>query len=188
MNEASAAQITSDPNGGGQPGRAQIGEGFVGEVPHVAHINTVLGARGGPVESAWATALATPRAGHVPFVCVLRPNLPVQPMTLFVNKAAVANEVHGNLTWGAAQAGVAAGVADAVVQGVIDATSVADLVLICAVWVDPNATDEDAIYRNNRAATSAALAAGARDEPSIDSVLAERDAPWNPYFLVHKPS
>ena len=52
MNEASAAQITGGQTGGGQTGRAQIGEGFVGQVPHVAHINTVLGARGGPVEAA----------------------------------------------------------------------------------------------------------------------------------------
>ena len=166
---------------------AQIGEGFVGEVPHVAHINTVLGERGGPVETAWATALATPRQGHVPFVCVLRPNLAVQPMTLFVNKAAVANELHGTLTWGAAQAGVAAGVADAVSEGVIEVAAVQRLVLICAVWVDPNATDEDAIYRNNRLATRNALAAGASGEPTCESVLAERDHPWNPYFLVHQP-
>ncbi len=166
--------------------KAQIGEGFVGEVPHVAHINTVLGARGGPVETAWATALATPSAGHVPFVCVLQPNLPVQPMTLFVNKAAVVNDLHGNLTWGAAQAGVAAGVADAVHAGVIEASDVHELVLICAVWVDPNASDEDAIFANNRSATKAALVAGARREPSAEVVLAARDAPWNPYFVRHK--
>lgn len=166
---------------------AQVGEGFVGEVPHVAHINTVLGARGGPVETAWATALATPSAGYIPFVCVLQPNLPVQPMTLFVNKAAVTSDLHGNLTWGAAQAGVAAGVADAVHAGVIEASAVSELLLICAVWVDPNAIDEDAIFRNNRAATKAALVAGSRCEPAVDRVLEARDTPWNPYFVRHKP-
>ena len=169
---------------------AQIGEGFVGEPPHVAHINTVLGRRGGPVETAWATALATPRTGHVPFVCILRPNLAVQPMTLFVNKAAVASELHGNLTWGAAQAGVAAGVADAVASGTIDATDVGDLCLIVAVWVDPAATNADLIFTHNRSATSSALLAGARGEPEIAAVLAERNTPWNPYFTPtrHDPS
>ena len=161
---------------------SQIGEGFVGEVPHVAHVNTVLGLRGGPVETAWATALATPRAGHIPFVCILRPNLAVQPMTLFVNKAAVANDLHGTLTWGAAQAGVAAGVADAVAAGVIDAATVNAYCLIVAVWVDPAATDAELIFANNRAATSAALAAGERGEPNVAAVLAERDTAWNPYF------
>ena len=54
----------------------QIGEAFVGSGPDAAHLNTVLGARGGPVESAWATALAMPRPGHVAFVCVCGPVWP----------------------------------------------------------------------------------------------------------------
>ena len=37
-----------------------IGESFVGEGAEAAHINTVLGARRGPVGTAWATALANP--------------------------------------------------------------------------------------------------------------------------------
>ena len=65
----------------------QVGEGFAGTGADVAHVNTVLGRKGGPVETAWAVALATPRPGHLPFVAVLQPGLPVKPMTLFVNKA-----------------------------------------------------------------------------------------------------
>ena len=64
-----------------------IGESYVGEGAEAAHINTVLGDRDGPVGTAWATALATPRPGHAAFVVILRPNLPVKPLTLFVNKA-----------------------------------------------------------------------------------------------------
>ena len=59
----------------------QIGESFVGEGVNAAHINTVLGHRDGPAGVAWATALATPSAGHVPFMAVLRPSLPVKPLT-----------------------------------------------------------------------------------------------------------
>jgi 5,6,7,8-tetrahydromethanopterin hydro-lyase len=40
-----------------------IGESFIGEGAHVAHVNTVLGHRDGPVGTAWATALATPAPG-----------------------------------------------------------------------------------------------------------------------------
>src|SRR5260221_7718549 len=82
----------------------QIGECFAGEGVDAAHVNTVLGRLGGPVETAWATALATPRPGHAAFVTVLRPNLPVRPPTLFVNKATITDDRHGELTWGAAQA------------------------------------------------------------------------------------
>jgi len=70
----------------------EIGEAFEGAGPEAAHGNTVLGPREGPVGTAWATALATPSAGHTPFVCVLRPGLPAKPLTLFVNKAAIARD------------------------------------------------------------------------------------------------
>ena len=67
----------------------QLGESFVGNGAEAAHVNTVLGEREGPVGQAWATALATPSAGHAPFVVVLQPGLPVVPFTLFVNKARI---------------------------------------------------------------------------------------------------
>ena len=75
-----------------------IGEFFEGEGVNAAHINVVLGKREGPVGTAWATALATPSAGHAPFVAVARPGIPVVPPTLFVNKAAITDPVHGNIT------------------------------------------------------------------------------------------
>lgn len=161
----------------------KIGEGFAGDGANAAHVNTVLGARNGPVGHAWATALATPSAGHAPFVVVVRPNVPVQPMTLFVNKATVqpGDERHARLTWGAAQAGVAAGVVNAVRKGVVQGDDVAGLVLIAAVWVNPGADDEDAVYENNAEATLAALTAARDDRPSVRTVLDAGD-PQNPYF------
>jgi len=160
----------------------QIGESFVGEAGDAAHLNTVLGWRGGPAETAWVTALATPRAGHVPFVVVLQPNLPVQPPTLFVNKAPLAGERHEQLTWGAAQAGVAGGVADALAADVVRAADVGALLLVAAVWVSPAAADEQAVYTNNRTATFEALRAGAAGGPATTAVLDARARPSNPYF------
>jgi 5,6,7,8-tetrahydromethanopterin hydro-lyase len=148
-------------------------------------VNTVLGPREGPVGAAWATALATPTAGHTPFVCVLRPGLPTKPLTLFVNKAAIASEAR-RLTWGAAQAGVAAGVMDAVLAGDVPAGEVDALALIAAVWVDPAALDAEAVYRNNRAATAGALAAGRRREPALAEALAARPSE-NPFFTPPDP-
>jgi 5,6,7,8-tetrahydromethanopterin hydro-lyase len=161
----------------------QIGEGFAGEGVNAAHVNTVLGPKDGPVGTAWATALATPREGHVPFVVVVQPNVPAKPMTLFVNKATVASRAdrHAELTWGAAQAGVAAGVTDAVRKGIVDAEHVDDVVLIAAVWVNPAADDDDLVFANNQAATVAAIAAGRDDLPSVATVL-EAGPPENPYF------
>jgi 5,6,7,8-tetrahydromethanopterin hydro-lyase len=160
----------------------QIGEAFVGTGAHAAHLNTVLGARGGPVETAWVTALATPRPGHVAFVTVVRPGLPVKPPTLFVNKAPLAGTRHEQLTWGAAQAGVASGVLWAVADGIVPAPEVEDLLLVAAVWVDPAADDDAAVYDNNRTATRRALEAGLRRTPELGELLAVRDEPRNPYL------
>lgn len=160
----------------------QLGESFVGDGANAAHINTVLGRTGSSAEVAWATALATPRAGFAPFVTILQPGVPVKPFTLFVNKAAIEGEVHGNITWGAAQAGVAAGVADAIAQGFIPAAQVDDLRIIAAVWVNPAANDEHAVFRNNREATRTAIANGVQRLPVIADVLAALEHPYNPFY------
>ena len=162
----------------------RIGESFVGEGANAAHINTVLGDRDGPVGVAWATALATPRPGHTPFVAVVVPGTPVKPLTLFVNKATIDGAEHGTLTWGAAQAGVACGVADAVSEGIISEPDADRLVLIAAVWVNPAASDAGLVYANNRAATREALRAGATGRPALADVLSARAHPANPFFTA----
>jgi 5,6,7,8-tetrahydromethanopterin hydro-lyase len=161
-----------------------IGEGFAGGGPNAAHLTVVLGRKGGPVETAWATALATPRQGHIPFVVVARPNVAVKPLTLFVNKADVRGELHSSLTWGPAQAGVARGVAEAVTAEVIPAAEVDDLLLIAAVWVDWAADDATAVYAHNARATRDALEAGAKRLPALEDVLAAARAPANPFFTA----
>jgi 5,6,7,8-tetrahydromethanopterin hydro-lyase len=162
----------------------EIGESFIGSGVNAAHINTVLGQRTGPVGAAWATALATPSAGHVPFIAVLAPGVAVKPLTLFVSKSAITGEVHGNLTWGAAQAGVSGGVADAVADGVVPDGSLDDLALIVAVWVNPDANDADTVYRNNRTATATALANGRAHRPKADEIAAHVARPSNPFYAA----
>jgi 5,6,7,8-tetrahydromethanopterin hydro-lyase len=159
-----------------------IGESFAGTGPNAAHLNVVIGRKGGPVETAWMTSLATPRAGHVPFLVTLRPNLPVKPATLFVNKADVRGEVHERLTWGAAQAGVAAGIAQAVEEDLVPAEDVDDLVVIAAVWVSWTADDEVQVFENNQRATFRAVLNAVRALPEVDEVVAEAGEPWNAYF------
>ena len=160
----------------------QIGEAFVGCGAEAAHLNTVLGLKGTPVEAAWVTALASPSQGHVPFVAVLQPGLPVKPFTLFINKASIAGNRHAELTWGAGQAGVAQGVAEAVSQNLIPRELVNDLLVIAAVWVDPSAQDPELVFANNSKATLDAIGAGATGSPKIGAVVEARSNPFNPYF------
>lgn len=164
----------------------QLGESFVGDGVNAAHVNTVLGAKGGPVEVAWASALASPTQGHTAFVTVLRPGLPVKPFTLFVNKASIAGDRHAEMTWGPAQAGVAQGVAEAVADGIIEPGAVDQLLLIAAIWVNPAADDPEAVFSNNARATREALRSGKARRPPIAEVLAARAAPFNPFFRPQK--
>ena len=162
---------------------ALIGEAFVGEGANAAHTNIVLGRRGGPVEAAWATALATPSAGHVPFVTVLRPSVPVQPPTLFVPKAAAGTDLHQWAAWGAAQAGLAQGVADAVEAGDLPAGEAGALLVIAAIWVNPDVNDLDEAFANQRLAAFRAIRAAVLGTPTIDVVLdAARTGPANPFY------
>jgi 5,6,7,8-tetrahydromethanopterin hydro-lyase len=160
----------------------QLGECFVGDGPEAAHVNTVLGAVGGPVETAWVTALATPTQGHAAFVATVTPGIAVRPFTLFVNKAAIAGDRHATLTWGAAQAGVASGVMDAVAEDTIAEGEVDALLLIAAVWVNPLAADEAAVFENNRVATLGALRAGRAGRPTVREALDARHAPSNAFY------
>lgn len=164
------------------PAQILIGESFVGAGANAAHVNTVLGHRDGPVGTAWVTALATPRAGFAPFVTVAQPGIAVVPPTLFVNKAAIADPAHGNLTWGPAQAGVARGVALALEEDVIGRSDIATFALIAAVWVNPEADDAQQVYDNNTMATLQALRNGAAGGPAVGDFLAAARSPFNPFF------
>jgi 5,6,7,8-tetrahydromethanopterin hydro-lyase len=165
-----------------QPFVTQFGEAFVGTGAEAAHINTVLGEKGGPVEVSFTTALAMPRQGHAAFITVIRPGMPVKPFTLFVNKAELAGEHHSKLTWGAAQAGVASGVLWAVGDNVIEAERVDDVLVIVAVWVNPQAESEALVYENNRQAVRRSLEQGRLGLPEIGELLAIAHLPENPFF------
>jgi 5,6,7,8-tetrahydromethanopterin hydro-lyase len=160
----------------------QFGEASAGEGVDVAHTSTVLGVRGGPVEAAWTTALATPSTGFPRVIVNLRPGMPVQPLTMLVPKLPVLDEEAAFLL-GPAQAGVAEAVAACVADGVIDHYDVHRLLLVAAVWLDPKACDEEAVFTNQRAAARAALRAGASGGKPVHDVLdAAAGGAWNQFF------
>ena len=57
--------------------RTRIGEALVGEMPELAHIDIAVGQKGGAFETAFVTALATPRMGHTALLAILAPNYAV---------------------------------------------------------------------------------------------------------------
>jgi len=159
-----------------------IGEGFEGGGGDAAHINLILG----PKEmrgNAFATAAANPGPGHIPFQAVLRPNLPAKPATLFVGKAVIRDDSHETMTWGPAQAGVAAGITQALLDEVLPQDAEDGWLVIALVWVDWKAKDAQAVYANNLkaayAACQRALTPGWPDRKALAMGVASVS---NPFF------
>jgi len=165
----------------------RIGEAFVGEGRHAAHVSLLLGTNAllGP---AFASAAASPGPGHVPFQVVLRPNLPVRPATLFIAKAVLRDARHERMTWGPAQAGVAVGITRALLAGRLPAQAERDWLCIALVWVDWQAEDADLLYANNRDATftaaERALESGAPGPAELALGLAQVG---NPFYTPSVP-
>jgi 5,6,7,8-tetrahydromethanopterin hydro-lyase len=163
----------------------RIGEAWSGEVPNGSHINLVLARRGSPTAAAAAAVLASPRPGHLPILaCLKGAGTPVRPATIVVNKVTIEGDGVARMTWGAAQLGIAQGVLDAVAEGRLDADEAADVLVLVAVWVDPDANDETAVRGANREATRAAIA-DALDPPAPEAVRAlaqQRDEATNAYY------
>jgi 5,6,7,8-tetrahydromethanopterin hydro-lyase len=159
-----------------------IGEAFEGAGVNAAHINLILGPKA-ELGQAYALAAASPGPGHIPFQAVLAPNLPAKPATLFVAKAVLRDPKHEQTTWGPGQAGVAAGITEALLKDVLPAEAGDEWVAIALVWVDWAADDVEAVYANNRAAAfQAAERAMQKGWPSREALAAGLLAVSNPFF------
>jgi 5,6,7,8-tetrahydromethanopterin hydro-lyase len=163
----------------------RIGEAWSGEVPNGSHINLVLARRGSPTAAAATAVLASPRPGHLPILaCLKGAGTPVRPATIVVNKVTLEGDRLERMTWGAAQLGIAQGILDAVAEDLLGAEEAPEIVILVAVWVDPDAHDETAVRAANRQATRDAIA-DALTPPSAEAVralAAQRDEPTNAYY------
>jgi bifunctional enzyme Fae/Hps len=164
-----------------------IGEALVGEGNEVAHIDLLVGDKDGPVGKAFANGLSNLSAGHTPLLAVIRPNLPPKPHTLLVPKVTVKNMEDTGKIFGPAQAAVAKAVADSVEQGVIPADKVDDWVIICSVFIHPQASDYRRIYQYNYGATKMALQRALKKYPSIEKINYDKDRAKHPIMGFKVP-
>jgi bifunctional enzyme Fae/Hps len=173
----------------------QIGEALIGQGSELAHVDLMIGDKTGPVGQAFATGLTQLSAGHTPLLSVIRPNLPPKPSTLIIPKVTVKNMDDAAKIFGPAQAAVAKAVADAVEEGMIPKDQTEDIVVVASVFIHPDATDYNKIYRYNYGATKLAIQRAMIGFPDIDTVLEEANKSthaimgfkvtrlWNPPYL-----
>jgi len=164
-----------------------IGEALVGEGDEVAHIDLLIGDKDGPVGEAFASGMSNLSAGHTPILAVIRPNLPPKPHTLLIPKVTVKNLEQVGKIFGPAQAAVAKAVADSVEDGVVPKDKVEDWVIVCSVFVHPNAKDYRKIYHYNYGATKLALKRALAKYPSLDKIMYDKDRAKHPIMGFRVP-
>ena len=159
-----------------------IGEGFEGNGVNASHINIMIGPRDGVVGQAFSSSLASPSQGHCPFMVVVKPNGPNKPMTLYVNKAEISGELHGNATWGASQAAIAKAVAEALLEGILPPEAEDQWCIVTANWVNPACDNLDEVYRNNYRACRQAIHAAMNRLPNRSQLADALPQLANPFY------
>ena len=158
-----------------------VGEALVGDGNEVAHIDLMIGTKTGPVGVAFANALANQSHGHTNLLAVLEPNLPVKPSTVMITKVTIKNLDQAVLMFGPAQYGVAKAVADCVADGTIPQSAAEELVIVCGVFIHPQASDKKKILDYNYEATKLSIQRAFKNEPAASEVVAKKDAAKHPF-------
>jgi 5,6,7,8-tetrahydromethanopterin hydro-lyase len=158
-----------------------VGEALAGEGNEIAHIDLLIGDKDGPVGNAFANALARQSEGHTNLLAVLTPNLAVKPSTVMITKVTIEGMRQAVQMFGPAQAAVAQAVADSVQAGVIPKEQCEDLVIVCGVFIHPQAEDNQKIYDYNLEATKQAIVNAMTGKPSADEMIAGKDQAEHPF-------
>lgn len=164
-----------------------IGEALLGEGNEVAHIDLMVGNKDGPVGLAFANGMTSLSAGHTPLLAVIRPNLPPKPHTLIVPKVTVKNMEDTGKIFGPAQAAVAKAIADSAEEGIIPASKLDEWVIICSVFIHPQAADYRKIYQYNYGATKMALQRALKKYPSLEKIIYDKDRAKHPIMGFKVP-
>jgi 5,6,7,8-tetrahydromethanopterin hydro-lyase len=159
-----------------------IGEALVGEGNEIAHIDLLIGDKGGPVGTAFANALANQSAGHSNLLAVLTPNLLCKPATVLITKVTIKGMKQAGQMFGPAQKAVAKAVADCTAAGTIPQAEADNYVVVCGVFIHPAASDDKKIYQFNYDATKLAIERAMKNEPKVSEITAKKDTVKHPIF------
>lgn len=152
-----------------------------------AEPEVVIGELDGPVGTAIATLTGNQSAGHSKVFAIMDTDIQVRPVTLMVSKVTVKSSAYTNILMGTVQGAIANGVLDAVRAGDIPKEKANDLGIICSVWLNPGAAedqdlDHEALFDIHRRAMAQAIHKAMKNEPSIDWLLENQDKVTHKYY------
>jgi 5,6,7,8-tetrahydromethanopterin hydro-lyase len=96
-----------------------VGESLIGDGNEVAHIDLIMGPRGGAAATAFANCLINNKDGFTSLLAVVAPNMLCKPATVLFNKVTIKGAKQAVQMFGPAQHAVAKAVADSVAEGII---------------------------------------------------------------------
>jgi 4-hydroxy-tetrahydrodipicolinate synthase len=154
----------------------KIGEGFAGPpFSELAHVDLLLGERGGPVDKAISQALGVPHPGHEVRIIHERPR------TLLVPTVTVRSDKQSEHIYTCATKGVVQAIAASIADGFLPADALDDLVMIANVFVHPSAVNRRRIEMNNYKAMRAAIRKAIEGRPTRKALLFEKQAARHPF-------
>ncbi len=154
----------------------RVGESLVGDGNEVAHIDLILGPRGSAAETAFCTGLVNNKDGFTSLLAVVSPNVPAKPNTMMFNKVTMKGAKQAVQMFGPAQRAVARAVMEAVSEGTIPADEADDLYVCVGVFIHWEAEDDAKIEQYNYQATKEAIERAVAGTPSVQDVLAQKNA------------
>jgi 5,6,7,8-tetrahydromethanopterin hydro-lyase len=161
--------------------KLMVGESLVGDGNEVAHIDLIMGPRGGAAETAFANCLTNNKDGFTSLLAVIAPNLPAKPHTVMFNKVTIKGAKQAVQMFGPAQAAVARAVADCVAEGTIPLDEANDVFICVGVFIHWDAADDTKIYDYNYKAVKESIERAVRGDPQPADVVAKRASAKHPF-------
>jgi len=161
-----------------------IGEALVGDGNEVAHIDLMMGPRGGAAEAAFCNALTNNKDGFSTVLALVAPNLACKPNTILFNKVTIKGAKQAVQMFGPAQRAVAMAVMDCVEDGTIPADEADDIFICVGVFIHWEADDDTKIQDYNYEATKLSIKRAVTSEPKAAEVLSKRGSAGHP-FAAH---
>jgi 5,6,7,8-tetrahydromethanopterin hydro-lyase len=158
-----------------------VGESLVGDGNEVAHIDLIMGPRGGAAETAFAHCLTNNKDGFTSLLAVVAPNLLCKPATVLFNKVTIKGAKQALQMFGPAQHAVAKAVADSVAEGIIPQDEADNLFICVGVFIHWEAADDKKIQDYNYRAVKESIARAISGEPKAAEVVAKRNQVKHPF-------
>ncbi|MGC8469025.1 MAG: formaldehyde-activating enzyme [Acetobacteraceae bacterium] len=158
-----------------------VGEALTGDGNEVAHIDLIMGPRGGAAEAAFCNALTNNKDGFTSLLAVIAPNMPCKPNTILYNKVTIKGAKQAVQMFGPAQHGVAKAVADCVAEGTIPIDEADDLFICVGVFIHWLAEDDKKIQEYNYRATKLSIERAVAGQPTASEMVAAKDKVVHPF-------